>query len=83
MHTDTPAAQALLIPGTEAARLAGISRSSWQRLRVRGQLPAAVRLGRAVRWRADEIRGWIAAGCPDGATWAATQAASGRRLRVS
>ena len=29
-----------------------------------GRLPRPVRLGAAVRWRADELRLWIADGCP-------------------
>jgi excisionase family DNA binding protein len=71
----------LLIPDTEAAALAGVSRATWHRLRSAGKLPPAVRLGRAVRWRRDEIAGWIQSGCPDGRTWAAMHA-TGRRLRV-
>jgi excisionase family DNA binding protein len=73
----------LLIPDTEAAALAGVSRSTWHVLRAAGKLPAAVRLGRAVRWRRAEVVAWIDAGCPDARTWAAMQAAAGRRLKVS
>jgi len=72
----------LLIPDKVAARMVGISRASWHRLRAAGKLPAAVHLGRAVRWRADELRDWIACGCPDGRTWAAMTAASARRARA-
>lgn len=32
-------------------------------------LPAPVKLGRSVRWRASEITRWVARGCPDRATW--------------
>ncbi len=73
---------ALLIPDTAAAALAGVSRATWHRLRAAGKLPAAVKLGRTVRWRRDEIVAWIEAGCPDGRTWAAIQA-TGRRLKAS
>jgi len=81
MHADTP--NALLIPDTVAAGLAGVSRSTWARLRAAGKLPPAVKLGRACRWRRREIEEWIAAACPDARTWAAMQAAEGRRLKVS
>ncbi len=72
---------ALLIPDTEAAALAGVCRATWHRLRAAGKLPPAVRLGRAVRWRRAEVVAWIEAGCPDGGTWAAMRA-SGRRLKL-
>jgi predicted DNA-binding transcriptional regulator AlpA len=75
------AAEALLIPDTVAAALAGVSRAHWHRLRAAGKLPPSVRLGRKVLWRRLEIADWIAAGCPDSRTWAAMAAAS-RRLKV-
>ena len=34
------------------------------RLADAGKLPRPVRLGSLVRWRADELRQWIADGCP-------------------
>jgi predicted DNA-binding transcriptional regulator AlpA len=71
---------ALLIDDRAAATLAGISRSTFHVLRAGGKVgPQAIRLGRAVRYRRDEIVSWIQAGCPDAATWAAMQAAAGRR----
>jgi excisionase family DNA binding protein len=72
----------LLIPDTAAAALAGVSRATWQRLRAAGKLPPAVRLGRKVLWRREEIAAWIAGGCPDMATWAAMQAQSRRYPRA-
>lgn len=33
------------------------------KLRATGELPAPVRIGRALRWRAADIAAWIAAGC--------------------
>jgi excisionase family DNA binding protein len=78
-----PAAEPLLIPDTEAAHLAGVSRAHWHRLRAAGKLPPAVRLGRKVLWRRTEIIAWVEAGCPDSRTWAEMKAAEGRRKRVS
>ena len=77
MSVDTPAP--LLIPDRAAAALAGVSRAHWHRLRVAGKLPPAVRLGRKVLWRRAEVVAWIESGCPDSRTWAAMQAAAGRR----
>jgi excisionase family DNA binding protein len=76
--TETP----LLIPDIDAARLAGVSRATWHRLRAAGKLPPAVKLGRKVLWRRAEIEEWIRSGCPDAATWRAMEAARSRR-RVS
>lgn len=91
MPIDTPTVQpaapppaapvaALLIPDTEAARLCGIARATWHRLRAAGRVgPQPVRLGRAVRYRRAEVEQWAAAGCPDAATWRALRAMEGRR----
>jgi predicted DNA-binding transcriptional regulator AlpA len=77
MSLDT--ADALLIPDTAAAALAGVCRATWHRLRAANKLPPAVKLGRSVRWRREEIVEWIQAGCPDAKVWAAMQA-TGKRL---
>lgn len=54
----------LLISADHLARLLGIStRSIWRRLSV-GELVEPVRIGGSVRWRVDEVKEWIAAGCP-------------------
>lgn len=46
-----------------------ISRSMVHKLNSAGKLPAPVRLGRCLRWRADEINSWVSAGCPARDTW--------------
>jgi predicted DNA-binding transcriptional regulator AlpA len=62
----------LLITDTEAARLAGIGRSTWHRLRAAGLIgPEVVRLGRCCRYRRDEVVSWIAGGCPPRIMWTA------------
>lgn len=67
-------ADALLLSDVQAARMCGISRSVLHRLRAAHKWPpASVRLGRAVRYRRDEVERWVAAGCPDAATWRAMQ----------
>lgn len=45
-----------------AAKLKVSSRQCWK-LVASGRLPQPVRLGRSVRWRADDLAAFIAAGC--------------------
>jgi len=71
----------LLIPDVEAAALAGISRSHLHRLRAGGLFgPRPIKLGRALRFNRQEVIDWIGAKCPDAKTFAAMQAAAGRRI---
>lgn len=67
------AGQPELLPARAAAALCGIGTSSWHRLASGGQVPRPITLGGSVRWRATELREWIAAGCPDRRTWEAMQ----------
>lgn len=54
----------LLISAAEVARLLQVStRTLWRQLSA-GQIPKPVRFGGTVRWRVEEIRKWIAEGCP-------------------
>ena len=72
--------EAVLIPDTIAAALCGISRAHLHRLRSAGKWgPEAVRLGRKLLFNRESVIAWARAGCPDGATWRAMQAAAGRR----
>lgn len=58
------ASEPLLITAAELARLLKISTRTLWRLQSAGRLPAPVRFGGTVRWRQDEVRNWIAEGCP-------------------
>jgi predicted DNA-binding transcriptional regulator AlpA len=60
------ASEPCLIAAADLARLLDISTRALWRLRSAGHLPQPVRLGGAVRWRLEEIRKWIADGCPSG-----------------
>ena len=51
-----------------AARL-GVSLRHVRRMDSAGMLPRPVRLGRAVRWSADDLDAWLAAGAPDRRAW--------------
>ena len=62
MSTDT--AQELLIPAERLAKMLNISSRTLWRLLSAKQLLAPVRFGGNVRWRLDEVKQWIADGCP-------------------
>ena len=60
----------LALSAKDAAILLGISRAQVWKLHAAGKIPLPVRLGtRAPRWRVEELREWLAAGCPDRQTW--------------
>jgi predicted DNA-binding transcriptional regulator AlpA len=54
----------LLVTALELARLLHVSLRTLWRLSSASLIPEPVRLGGTVRWRLDEIKNWIAAGCP-------------------
>lgn len=54
----------LLVKAAQIAELMQISPRSLWRLRSGGKIPEPLRIGGAVRWRLDDIKIWIAAGCP-------------------
>ena len=47
----------------------GLSERTIRRHNAAGKLPRPVRVGGSVRWRLDEIRAWLDAGCPTRAKW--------------
>jgi len=54
----------LLLDAKQVARLLGVcTRLVWA-MRSGGRLPAPLRLGKATRWRASDIRRWVQEGCP-------------------
>jgi predicted DNA-binding transcriptional regulator AlpA len=73
---DAPAVTALAVSAEGAARLCGVSRSQWWKLHSAGKVPLPVYLGsKAPRWRVDELRAWLAAGCPNRQEWQRVQGA--------
>ena len=67
------AMNALAVEATQAARLCGVSRATWYSLRKAGRVPKPIRLGRRVLWRIEELREWMAAGCPPMSRWEAVK----------
>ncbi len=54
-----------LLDVREVARLINTSTKTVYRLTDAGKMPRPVKLGALVRWKADELREWINAGCPN------------------
>jgi predicted DNA-binding transcriptional regulator AlpA len=63
----------LLLTAKQAATMVGKSLRTWRTWDSAGWIPRPVRIGRSTLWRADELREWVAAGCPRRAEWEARQ----------
>ena len=63
----------LLLRVPEAAALCNSAVRTWRTLNAIGKIPRPIRLGRSIYWRPDELKAWVAAGCPDRVTWEAMQ----------
>lgn len=73
MPADTaPKPPALAVSDADAANLLNVSRSHFRQLVRDGRAPSPFKLGRASRWRVQELRDWIAAGAPPRHKWAWT-----------
>jgi predicted DNA-binding transcriptional regulator AlpA len=73
-RAEAPVIEPLLVPAPEAARLCGVSEATWFRLKAAGKTPAPVKLGR-VLYRVEDLKLWVALGCPDRKTFEARKAA--------
>lgn len=66
MSVDVKAAvKKRLLTVPDVAAMCSLSTKTIGRLTDRRAMPAPIRLGRSVRYSADEIESWIAAGCMD------------------
>jgi predicted DNA-binding transcriptional regulator AlpA len=61
----------LLLTARQAAAMCGKSLRTWRTWDAAGWIPRPVRIGRSTLWRADELRDWVAAGCPRRTEWEA------------
>jgi len=59
----------LLLTARAAALMCGKSLRTWRTWDAAGRIPQPVRIGRSTLWRADELRAWVAAGCPGRKDW--------------
>ena len=70
-RNDQADANTLLVTAKLAAIMCGKSLRTWRAWDAAGWIPRPVRIGRSTLWRADELRGWVAAGCPCRTEWEA------------
>jgi excisionase family DNA binding protein len=64
-----PEDQGLLIDTREACKLLKVSaRTLWAKWNSH-EMPAPIRIGRAVRWSYEELRAWVNAGGPPQSEW--------------
>jgi predicted DNA-binding transcriptional regulator AlpA len=59
----------LLVSAKEASRMCGKSLRTWRAWDAAGWIPRPVRIGRSTLWSVQELRDWIAAGCPRRHEW--------------
>lgn len=59
----------LLLTTRQAAALCSISVRTWRTWGTIGKIPRPFYIGRTPFWRYDELKAWVAAGCPDRTTW--------------
>jgi predicted DNA-binding transcriptional regulator AlpA len=71
MDPDHAGVELLLLNATTAATMCGKSLRTWRTWDSAGWIPRPVRIGRSTLWRADELRHWVAAGCPCRTEWEA------------
>ena len=63
----------LLLTARQSASLCGKSLRTWRTWDAGGLIPRPVRIQRSTLWRVDELREWVAAGCPRRDEWEARQ----------
>lgn len=59
----------LLLTASQAAAMVGATERTWRTWHAMGSIPQPIRIGRKTFWRSEDIKAWVAAGCPDRATW--------------
>jgi predicted DNA-binding transcriptional regulator AlpA len=53
--------------------MCGKALRTWRTWDAAGLIPRPIRIGRSTLWRADELRAWVAAGCPKRRDWESMQ----------
>jgi predicted DNA-binding transcriptional regulator AlpA len=59
----------IAVPASAAAALFGLSERAWWRAHSAGKVPLPIRIGRACRWRLDELEAWARAGAMPRDRW--------------
>jgi predicted DNA-binding transcriptional regulator AlpA len=68
-QTKNQTAAAVLVDAKAASEFCGKSLRTWRSWDSAGLIPDPVRIGRSTLWRIDELRAWVAAGCPRRKDW--------------
>ena len=66
---------AKLLTAQAVGEMLSLSKRQIFRLNSSGKIPTPIRISGAVRWSAQEISAWLAAGAPDRKTWEAVKQA--------
>jgi len=72
-NADGESFDTLLVSAKRAAQLCAKSLRTWRTWDSAGLIPRPVRIGRSTLWRVDELKEWVAAGCPRRGDWEARQ----------
>jgi predicted DNA-binding transcriptional regulator AlpA len=59
----------LAVDAATAARMCGVSRANWYALKASGRIPPPIRIGWRTLWRVDDLKKWVALGCPPLHRW--------------
>lgn len=71
--------EAHCVTNRDLCQMLGVSLSTVASWKAQGRLPKPLAgLGRSVRYLLSEIKGWMAAGCPDQAAWEKLKAAQAK-----
>ena len=70
-HAPVPEVRPLAVSARQLAAMLDLSVRTIRTMDAAGKLPRGIRFGRSIRWSCDELRDWLAAGCPDRASWIA------------
>ena len=70
---DCDATPPLLLRAPQAAALLSTSVRTLRVWNATGKVPRPIRIGQSIYWRPEELKAWVAAGCPDRVTWEAMQ----------
>lgn len=68
-----PRVEPLAVAAKQAASMCGVSTAMWWKMKNSGRCPAPVKLGRRLLWRVEDLRQWVADGCPAPSAWKAAQ----------
>ena len=72
-NSDPAPDKPLLLRAADAAAQCSVSVRTWYAWDLAGKVPRPIRMGRTPFWPYEELRAWVAAGCPDRVIWQASR----------